>query len=104
MPDHAYYRGARYADAKLEEYGNDMQAWATQHGIELDKLMHLANQRGLRCVLTMFMGYSPDELNLRGSKAISVPAHLQEFIPVLAAAFVDGWAARHHLQDQTGVR
>lgn len=105
MPDHAYYRGARAADSILEEHGNDLPAWATQADVDLEKLIHLANQRALRCILTGFMGLSPSELNLRASeeRAYAIPSHLEQFIPVFAACFIDGWAARHHLQPQTGV-
>ncbi len=102
MPDHPYYRGARAADSILQEHDNDLAAWAVQSGVELDKLLHLANQRGLRGVLTALMGMDPSELNMKASAQVSfdIPPHLERLIPLLAACFLDGWAARHHLQGQ----
>ncbi len=105
MPDHRYYRGSRAADSILEEHGNDLPAWATQAGVELDHLIHLANQRALRVVLVSFMGVDPDEMKVgvNTKLAYHIPPEFKQLIPVLAAAFVDGWAARHHLQPETGV-
>ncbi len=105
MPDHPYYRGARAADSILQEYNNDLPAWAAQAGVELDNLVHLANQRAMRAVLTTFMGVDPSELNMGASAQVSyeIPPHLKQLMPLLAACFMDGWAARHYLNDQTGV-
>lgn len=97
MPDHPYYRAARAADAAMGEHG-DLPDWAAQYGVELEPLVMLAQQRALRGVMTTFMGFDPEDLNLSLDelRLIEVPEWYLTLIPVFAALYIDGWANNLH--------
>lgn len=102
--DHVYYQAARDADSLVAEHG--MQGWLAKEDVDERAIVHLANQRGLRAVLTLFMDVDPADLNrpLDSPKlTFDIPPQYRALIPILAAAWMDGWACRHHLEDQTGV-
>ncbi len=97
MTDHPYYKAARHADASVGKGG--MVQWAAEQGVAVDALVHLAEQRAIRCILTLFMGYDPDSLDSPvGSppRRVHIPSHLRELIPQIAATFIDGWACHLH--------
>lgn len=82
---------ARFNDAQAEEIG--LPAFAEQHGIDLQGLLYLAEQRGLRGILTLVMGVDPATLNMpldAPKVPIDLPENMRALLPLIQAAVVDG--------------
>lgn len=80
--------GVRYADARVEETG-DMPAFWTSRDVDIEGLMYVAMQRGLRVVM-IEKGISPNQ-----QRPATVPLTFaeQQRQAKYASIFMDGFAA-----------
>lgn len=82
---------ARFNDAQAEELG--LPKWAEQHDVDLQGLLYLAEQRGLRGILTLVMGVDPATLNRpldSPGMPVDLPENMRALLPLIQAAVVDG--------------
>jgi hypothetical protein len=85
----------RYADARIEEHG-DMRAYWAERGVDVEGLSYVAMQRGLRAVMRL-KGINPNQ-----PKPVTIRLTREEEMlqTMIAAAFMDGFAAHENLKDK----
>lgn len=79
----------RYADALSEEH-NDLPGYWRERGVDVEGLSYVAMQRGLRGVVVLKGGNPNSQKRL----PVKLTGSEERFQMMLAAAFMDGFAAR----------
>lgn len=84
------------ADAIVEEHG-DLGTYWRQRNVDIHGLAYVAEQRGLRAVM-MLRGENP---NVRKPTPIALSERERQMMAAFAASFMDGFAARDRLQQDS---
>lgn len=85
---------ARHADALLEEHQDIPRYWR-ERGVDLDGLIHVAVQRGLRAVMIK-RGEKPGDIIRPASVRLSKREEVM--VKTYAAMFLDGFAVRDRIE------
>lgn len=89
---------ARYADAQAEELG--LAGWALDKDLSLDGMVYVASQRALRAAMTLD-GQDPRTLSKTEASLVRLPPELHDMVPLLAAVYMDGFAAGFTAKERT---
>lgn len=102
--NHPLTEAARYGDAQCEERG--IEATVAEHGLDLDAIMHVAEQRSLRIVIMLSRG--PEALMAMAKTGkfehVRLTAMEDEMLEQFKVAYLDGlfigWVA-HAIADRS---
>jgi hypothetical protein len=81
-------KAAREADDAVQKTG--LRAWFIDHGIELTGLHYVADLRTLRCA-SLLIDNAPENTFSKGFRAVELSQTAQRMLPVLLAAWLDGF-------------
>ena len=100
--DNVWKQAARYGDAEAEEHG--LPETCRKHGIDVDVLAHVAEQRAMRVALMASGRLDPQAMDGRRPTAIALsPDERRLQMLVLMPAYMDGlyigWRARELTDD-----
>lgn len=93
-PSHPLLMAARYNDAECQDHG--LEGTITKHGLDLDDLIYVAEQRALRLVLIHSGRFN--EINPTKATAIVLnsaeQSEVERLIPLYLDAIFLGWRAK----------